>query len=207
MSYRDDLQALVHRHNALDAEVVRTRKERDDLRSMIDSAQARLRLPVLDNIRVAAPCAESWAGMSGDARVRHCNRCNQNVYNLSEMTREEAESLLVAKEGKLCVRYFRRAHDNTIITSNCPVGAQRRRRWMFGIGIVVTMIGALFGFLTMRKKAAHTMGGIEAIQGGAMAPLYDGKMLQGEVEMGKFSEPPQPEMGLPEPAHDGDAAR
>jgi hypothetical protein len=197
MSYRDDLQALVHRHNALDAEVVRTKKERDDLRSMIDSAQARLRLPVLDNIRVAAPCAESWAGMSGDARVRHCTRCNQNVYNLSEMTREEAESLVVAKEGKLCVRYFRRAHDNTIITRNCPVGAQRRRRWMFGIGVVVTLIGALFCFLTMRKKSAHILGEIEAAQGGLAAPTRDGK-TQGDVEMGKFAEPPRPEMGLPE---------
>ena len=196
MSHRDDLLALVHRHNALDAEVVRTKKERDDLRSMIDSAQARLRLPVLDNIRVAAPCAESWAGMSGDARVRHCDRCNQNVYNLSEMTREEAESLLVAKEGKVCVRYFRRAHDNTIITRNCPVGAQRRRRWMFGIGVVVTLIGALFGFLTLRKKSAHTTGAVEAVQGGAAWPP-NGKMLQGEVEMGKFSEPSQPEMGSP----------
>ena len=176
MSYRDDLQALVHRHNALDAEVVRAKNQRDQLRSMIDSAQARLRLPVLDNIRVAAPCRESWSGMSGDARVRHCSRCSQNVYNLSEMTREEAESLLVAKEGKLCVRYFRRAHDNTILTRNCPVGAQRRRRWMFGIGVVVTLIGALFGFLTMRKKAAPELGlvGIE--------PTEDHVLVQGGVD-------------------------
>ena len=184
MSYRDDLDALVHRHAALDAEVMRTQKERDDLRSMIDSAQARLRLPVLDNLRVAAPCSESWAGMSGDARVRHCGRCNQNVYNLSDMTREEAESLLVAKEGKLCVRYFRRAHDNTILTRNCPVGAQRRRRWMFGIGVVVALIGALFGFLTMRKKAHEPLMG-------AIGAEPSGKMLQGESEMGKFAEPQQ----------------
>ena len=190
MSYRDDLQALVHRHNALDAEVVRAKKERDDLRTMIDSAQARLRLPVLANIRVAAPCAESWAGMSGDARVRHCNRCNQNVYNLSEMTREEAEALLVAKEGKLCVRYFRRAQDNTILTRNCPVGAQRRRRWVFGIGVVVTLIGALFGFLTMRKKAAEPlMGGVGA------ESMEDHHWTQGgissdQAQMGQVPAPP-----------------
>lgn len=184
MSYRDDLDALVHRHTALDAEVSRVQKERDALRSMIDSAQARLRLPILDNIRVAAPCAEDWAGMSGDARSRHCGRCNQNVYNLSEMTREEAESLLVAKEGKLCVRYYRRA-DGTILTRNCPVGAQRRRRFMFGIGVVITLLGALFGFLTTRKSA-QTTGAIgadhELVQGGARAH---------DIEQGKFADPQQ----------------
>ncbi len=154
MSYRDDLQALVSRHNALDAEVVRARKERDQLRTMIDSAQARLRLPVLDNVRVASPCTQDWTSMPGDERVRHCGRCDQNVYNLSEMTREEAEALLVAKEGRLCLKYFRRKQDGTIITKDCPVGAQRRRRWMFGIGVLAALVGAVFGFLSMRKRAA-----------------------------------------------------
>jgi len=78
-------------------------------------------LPILDNIKVAAPCAAEWSKMTGDARQRHCADCNKHVYNLSEMTRDEAQALLIEKEGRLCVRYYRR-HDGTILTADCPVG-------------------------------------------------------------------------------------
>jgi hypothetical protein len=61
--------------------------------------------------------------MSGDDRVRHCAECNLNVYNLSDLTRREAESLIASHEGRLCVRYYRRA-DGTILTRNCPPGLQ-----------------------------------------------------------------------------------
>lgn len=78
---------------------------------------------LLENIRVAAPCPASWERMSGDDRVRHCAECNLNVYNLSDLTRREAESLIASHEGRLCVRYYRRA-DGTILTRNCPPGLQ-----------------------------------------------------------------------------------
>jgi len=76
---------------------------------------------VLDNIRVASPCPASWEKMTGDARVRHCQECKLNVYNLSEMTRPEAEKLIASREGRLCVRFYRRA-DGTILTRDCPKG-------------------------------------------------------------------------------------
>ena len=75
----------------------------------------------LDHVKVAAPCPAEWERMTGDDRKRFCHQCSLNVYNLSGMTRREAESLIVNSEGRLCVRYFRRA-DGTILTSNCPVG-------------------------------------------------------------------------------------
>src|SRR5260370_19852842 len=72
---------------------------------------------MLDRISVAAPCAADWDSMPGSDRVRHCDQCNKNVYNLSEMTRRQAEALLREKEGQLCARLYRRA-DGTILTSN-----------------------------------------------------------------------------------------
>lgn len=90
----------------------------------------------LDNIGVAAPCSAEWGRMTGDERVRHCALCRKNVYNLSEMTRAEAEDLIRQKEGKLCVRFYRRA-DGTMLTANCPVGlraVQRRLCWI-GAGV------------------------------------------------------------------------
>ncbi|HUJ59529.1 MAG TPA: hypothetical protein VLX92_13580 [Kofleriaceae bacterium] len=127
MSYRDDLQALAARTEALEHEVDARGKELADARRLLDEAQARARLPILDNIKVAAPCTAPWDEMTGDDRVRHCGQCKLDVFNLSAMTRDEAEALLRETTGRLCVRYFRR-HDGTIITADCPVGTRRRRK-------------------------------------------------------------------------------
>lgn len=77
----------------------------------------------LENIRVASPCPASWQKMTGDDRVRHCQECKLNVYNLSEMTRLEAERLVANREGRMCVRFYRRA-DGTTLTRDCPKGLQ-----------------------------------------------------------------------------------
>ena len=82
---------------------------------------------LLGRVRVAAPCPASWAEMEGDERVRFCRLCRLNVYNLSEMTRAEAEALLARTEGRLCARLYRRA-DGTVITKDCPVGLRALRR-------------------------------------------------------------------------------
>jgi len=81
----------------------------------------------LDGVKVAAPCPADWGKMVGDERVRYCNQCELHVYNLSGMTRREAEALVTSAEGRLCVRFYRRA-DGTILTRNCPVGLRAIRR-------------------------------------------------------------------------------
>lgn len=101
------------------------------------------KLSVLDHVRVAAPCPESWAGMTGDERVRHCARCNLNVYNLSEMSRTEAETLIATHEGRLCIGYYQRP-DGTILTRNCPVGVMMIRR---RLARLLGGVAAAFAFL------------------------------------------------------------
>src|SRR5688500_9147389 len=108
MSYRADLDALSARHAALEAEVAQKSKELDAATQLLADAKSHAKLPVLDNIRIASPCSADWSKMTGDERTRHCGDCKKNVYNLSEMTRDEAETLILAKEGRLCVRYFQR---------------------------------------------------------------------------------------------------
>jgi hypothetical protein len=81
----------------------------------------------LSNVRVAAPCAESWDDMPGGERVRSCARCQHRVYNLSEMSAAEAAKLIREAEGRLCVRFYRRA-DGTLLTRDCPVGLRAVRR-------------------------------------------------------------------------------
>ena len=102
----------------------------------------------LDNIRVASPCRADWNQMYGNARKRFCADCKLNVYNLSDMTRDEAEDFLMASEGRLCVRFFRRA-DGTVLTKDCPVGwrAVKQRVSRIAVGgfsIIAGILGGLF---------------------------------------------------------------
>lgn len=90
----------------------------------------------LSHVRVAAPCRADWELMHGNERVRFCDRCSMNVYNLSNMSKRDAESLILNAEGRLCVRYYSRA-DGTILTANCPVGLQAIKRRVSGISKAV----------------------------------------------------------------------
>src|SRR4051812_43515938 len=84
----------------------------------------------LEMVRVASPCDADWDAMRGDDRVRFCGECNRHVYNLSGMTREDAEALVNRAEGRLCVQLLKR-QDGTVLTRDCPVGlrALRRKVW------------------------------------------------------------------------------
>jgi hypothetical protein len=92
----------------------------------------------LDNLKVAAPCTADWDQMFSfqDERVRFCSQCNLNVYNLSGMNRREAEDLITKTEGRLCVRFYRRA-DGSVLTENCPVGLKKIKRRVVWVAQVV----------------------------------------------------------------------
>src|SRR5215471_2696322 len=98
----------------------------------------------LDHVRVASPCKSDWDQMIGTAQVRFCGQCSLNVYNLSAMTRDQAESLIAANEGRLCVRFYRR-NDGSIITQDCPVGLRAVRRRLSLVARAA--VAALFTFL------------------------------------------------------------
>ncbi|MBD0325380.1 MAG: hypothetical protein ICV68_03060 [Pyrinomonadaceae bacterium] len=98
----------------------------------------------LEHVRVAAPCSADWEQMHGSEKVRFCAECNLSVYNLSEMTKKEAERLIVQNEGWLCVRFYRRT-DGTILTNNCPVGLRAiKRRLSRTANAVVSMVLSFF---------------------------------------------------------------
>lgn len=75
----------------------------------------------LSNVKIASPCSQDWNEMIGTDRKKFCGECKLNVYNLSGMTTREAENLLMNSEGRLCVRFFKRA-DGSVLTKDCPVG-------------------------------------------------------------------------------------
>jgi hypothetical protein len=94
-------------------------KEREvaTARALVTQMGVKRSLPLLDSLRIASPCNASWDDMIGDDRVRFCGQCAKNVYNLSAMSRDDAEALIQAKEANFCARMFKRA-DGTVMTSD-----------------------------------------------------------------------------------------
>ncbi len=102
----------------------------------------------LNNIKIASPCSARWEEMFGNERKRFCGECKLNVYNLSGMTKYDAENLLLVSEGRLCVRYFQR-NDGTVLTADCPVGwAKVKQRLSVAATAVFSMLLAFVGGLT-----------------------------------------------------------
>lgn len=103
-------------------------------------------LGVLEQVRVASPCTMRWEEMQSvdGERIRHCAACDLDVYNLSGMSRADAESLIRSRsESRLCIRMFRRA-DGTVLTTDCPVGWRAAR---LKLGRALTRVAAAIAFL------------------------------------------------------------
>ena len=94
----------------------------------------------LDALVHSNPCTEAWHAMPGDEWKRHCDKCGQNVYNISAMTRGEAQRLLADHAGKVCTTFYRRT-DGTILTQRCPSsirkGLKRIGRWGLAAGLAM----------------------------------------------------------------------
>src|SRR5438309_1813226 len=96
----------------------------------------------LDRIQVATPCTARWEDMKGEGAARFCGECNKHVYDLSGMERAAVEKLVRETEGRLCVRFYKRA-DGTLLTADCPVGlaARARRTARRAASFVASLLG------------------------------------------------------------------
>lgn len=169
----------------------------------------KLPLPLLEDVAIAAPCKASWDAMVGDDRVRFCGQCEKNVYNLSAMPRDEAEALLAAREGKMCVRLYKRA-DGTVMTSDCPVGVKRRRRRRAVAGVLgggmmaataslfATTTGHTMGDPVMPMGTPAIQGSVAVLQGDPAPPSSAQQDPQGTV-MGQWATGGRAIVGKPTP--------
>lgn len=189
MTYRSDLEALAARHASLQTELTQKTQELTDAARLLEEARARARLPVLDNIRIASPCRADWNQMTGDERVRACGTCNKQVFNLSSMTREEAEALIVERAGNLCARYYQRA-DGTILLADCTIGTQRRRRnALIAAGALFALAGGGAAYKLTRPDAPRREVIMGEVEMQMPAPLEPNVHVQGTTREG----PPPPE--------------
>lgn len=105
--------------------------------------EARRRLPLVASARIASPCHEVFEAMTGEGALRTCARCDQEVFDLAQMTLAQAESLIVSRAGSVCTR-LRRRQDGTLMFADCEVGAR---------GVRARKVGALVAAVTVAGTA------------------------------------------------------
>jgi hypothetical protein len=103
---------------------------------------------MIQSFRIATPCSARWSLMRGDDRVRFCGQCQKNVYDFSQLTLGEIESLLRRTEGKVCARLWR-LPGGQFLTADCPVGKRRKRVRLLGslataFSLFVGYVGGVF---------------------------------------------------------------
>lgn len=117
----------------------------------------------LELVQVKQPCPADWDGMkpvAGESanKARHCSQCDLNVYNLSSMTKTEAEDFLLARSGfgRTCIRFYRR-EDGTVVSNDCSIirkalkASAVRARVLAGAALLA-ISGALAGSLAASAR-------------------------------------------------------
>ncbi|MBX7195109.1 MAG: hypothetical protein K1X94_23850 [Sandaracinaceae bacterium] len=147
-------------------------------------------LALLPRLRIASPCGEDWNAMVGNERVRHCSRCEKDVFDLSAMTSHEVLSLLRAHDtlpegGLPCVRFYRRS-DGTILTSDCVAGSPRRVGPVAAAGVALASAMALAGAISP-EDPPHTSAA--PYDGPRLAPSTGDLLPLAPIEEVAFGEP------------------
>jgi multidrug efflux pump subunit AcrA (membrane-fusion protein) len=211
--YRDDERALRQRLAALD-EQLREARDLSERRRSLDEARQRLEAEraellerlaslegafALEDLRIASPCKADWDAMAGDDRVRFCDQCRKNVYNLGGMSRAEAEALVRGAEGSLCVRMYRRA-DGTVLTSDCPDGVARKRRRRLAL---VAGSGALATASALASVSTMRMGAMVPVRSAAIDEPTMGELIVEAPPAGTAERPGRDDDSTAPPADTG----
>ncbi|HEV3026513.1 MAG TPA: hypothetical protein VG457_03015 [Planctomycetota bacterium] len=92
---------------------------------------------------MSSPCPMSWEDLAGDDRIRFCDKCRLNVYNLADMESHEVEALVRRTEGRLCGRLYLRG-DRTASLRDCPGAGKLRslRRILWAASVLALAVFA-----------------------------------------------------------------
>ena len=153
-------------------------------------------------LKIASPCEADWEAMSGDEAKRFCGSCKQNVYQLSNMSTEEVEELLLTRKGlRTCGRFYQRA-DGSVMTSDCSVGVsqKRKRRVLKVVGAAAFSLSAVGVGAALAPDASTKP--TPAIIETAPDPMVMGAIgevePEPEIRMGKIAPEIEPEIVEPE---------
>ena len=119
-------------------------------------------------LRIGTVCPVKWSSMVGTERVRFCGKCQQKVYDLTDLPPEEIRELVHRFEGRrLCARFYARK-DDRVMVRDCPLGLKLQRRWQHvitaggvfaALALAFVFVVTLFGDL-IRRQYGMTAGGV-----------------------------------------------
>ncbi|MFN7971514.1 MAG: hypothetical protein U0166_04060 [Acidobacteriota bacterium] len=166
----------------------------------------------LDALEIRSPCPVAWDSMTGDDRSRFCATCKLHVFDLGGLTSAEALDLISSKEGRLCLRFFRRA-DGRVLTRDCaPLRAARARK-AAAVAIAASLLlaayasgvkggtdvrarpapSALAAICSTSSRAAFSSHAIAALRA---SPFYDCAPFAAVVDWIDATLNPTPVMGI-----------
>lgn len=111
---------------------------------------------VLDSFTIPVACPVSWDSMHGDHRTRFCDKCSQNVHDVSELTAAEAVELVTGCDAIPCLRLFRRA-DGRVMTADCMTRRERAWKWLHRRS---SLAAALFALVFLGCAKVETTSGL-----------------------------------------------
>lgn len=101
----------------------------------------------LDNLILSYSCPINWDSMDGNERERFCKQCSKTVFNISDLSKKEANAYLDKRaNASHCVKFYLRS-DGTITTDECPkILRPVRNTARFLARTVAGLISVLFCF-------------------------------------------------------------
>lgn len=153
----------------------------------------------LHSVSIKNPCRMDFDKMEGNERVRFCGDCKLNVYNLSGMTRQEAEELVSNREGRLCVTFVRRA-DGTLVTKDCQTIVGRvKDGFRFAASFIAAVLSGA-SLLTACSSPVQTRTTGEYCERDPLTVTKDTKTSSTVKESSEAKEPVAKEPAAKEPA-------
>jgi hypothetical protein len=112
----------------------------------------------VERYRKATPCESQWDEMSGTEKFRLCQQCSLFLYDFKDMDQAQAEELVVQRESKAPVEFFRRK-DGKFLIKDCPVAVKKARTNLLTIGIAVAsmLIILILSVMNMLSKPVVTV--------------------------------------------------
>jgi hypothetical protein len=154
-------------------------------------------LDVLDSMTIPVACPVPWDEMHGDDRTRFCDKCSQNVHDVSELTRAEAVQLLTAGERLPCLRIYRR-QDGRVMTTDCMTRRERVWKCLHKRSVWAAWLFALVFFAGCEPRWGCTAGVPLPLRAEEMPPEYLAEQVAVSVIEGVTSEAAAAEPSGPE---------
>lgn len=103
----------------------------------------------LENFEVPKPCSMNWDEMTGNEEIRHCGKCQHQIYNISEMPKRRALKVLNQPNERVCISYLQ-DEQNQVITQTY-FGIFKRNLVKF-VSAILAIVFSLTSIQAMQTK-------------------------------------------------------